>query len=473
MPVAVEVVKKQNVPSPVDPPQTFESALRCFRCEIKKMKKEDKKAGGIERRIQKQSKALLREAARKAYQDQAGGCSPHCPICGTRLVNVEMAERSIHTQWGSVTFHRAYGKCPNCGKYFAPADHHLGLPKGTQTSPDMAEKLTWLNTLLPSALASEVFEHITGQPVSPSKVERGSKKKAKEALKKREEDLLRSMTPDEKLKFSSEYRLWDEPSEFTLVITIDGWMVRERDEWGKTEFLRRQGVKPKRWHEVKTLRIFRLDSRSCTEKGRPILLNSHYLATRKGPEVFSEFVYMEAVRMGLFRAREVLFVADGAVWIWNIAKDRFTYAKGVLDFYHASSHLWSVANQLFGEGTQEARTWVAPLIHQLRHGEHDRVLKTLSDLSYVTRELPIGKEIERENRYFENHRDHVNYEETKNREEPIGSGAVESACKQYQMRFKRPGQFWNREMEEGLLELVNRRNNGLWHTLWPHILSEN
>lgn len=473
MPAVVEVDKKQNVPSPIDPPQSFESGIRGFRREIKKMKKEAKKAGEIERTIQKESKALLREAVRRAYQDQADSCSPNCPICGTKLVNVEMEERSIQTQWGKVTFRRAYGKCPNCGKYFAPADHHLGLPKGSQTSPDLAEKLTWLNTLLPSSQASEVFEHITGQKVSPSKVERGSKKKAEEALEKREEDLLRSMTPEENLKFSSEYRPWDEPSEFTLVITIDGWMVRERDDWGLTKYLRGRGIQPKRWHEVKTLRIFRLDSRGAPEKGRPILLNSNYLATRAGPEHFSKLVYMEAVRMGLFRAKEVLFVADGALWIWNIARDRFSYAKGVLDFYHASSHLWNVANHLFGEETEEARAWVTPLIRQLRNGEHERVLKTLSDLTHISRELPMRKEIEKESLYFEKHRDHINYEETKDRDEPIGSGAVESACKQYQMRFKRPGQFWNTETEEGLLEMVNRKNNGLWHTLWPHLISEN
>ena len=52
--------------------------------------------------------------------------------------------------------------------------------------------------------------------------------------------------------------------------------------------------------------------------------------------------------------------------------------------------------------------------------------------------------------------------------EPVGSGAVESACRQYQGRFKRTGQFWTKEGDEALMCLETYWRNGRWHELHPH-----
>jgi hypothetical protein len=130
-------------------------------------------------------------------------------------------------------------------------------------------------------------------------------------------------------------------------------------------------------------------------------------------------------------------------------------------------HLWAVAHALFGEGSEQARVWV----EGLRHGEHERVVKTLSDLAQMGRELEIAGVLEREAAYLGAHREHLDYQAKAERNEPIGSGAMESACKQYQLRFKRPGQFWSHE--EGLLELYSRRMSGRWDALWPHLASQN
>ena len=54
--------------------------------------------------------------------------------------------------------------------------------------------------------------------------------------------------------------------------------------------------------------------------------------------------------------------------------------------------------------------------------------------------------------------------------EPQGSGAIESTCRQYQCRFKRPGQFWSLIGDEGLMCLETFWRNNRWHLLFPHIL---
>ena len=183
-------------------------------------------------------------------------------------------------------------------------------------------------------------------------------------------------------------------------------------------------------------------------------------------------MFAEALRWGALRAARVIVVADGAAWIWNIVADRLGWASGAtLDFYHATEHLWTVAGALFGEGSEQAQAWVEGLRHKLRHGEHERVVKTLADLAQMGQELNIAEVLEREAAYFGAHAAHLDYQAKAQRGEPIGSGAMESACKQYQLRFKRPGQFW--EHEEGLLELYSRRLSGRWNSLWPHLASEN
>lgn len=454
-------------------PPTFQAALRIFGRQVRAMKKQPTLAGQIERELAAKSKDLLREAAQETLQAQADGHSPHCPRCGARLQNVESRSRTIQTQWGAVTITRAYGKCPRCKEWHAPADNALGLEASTKSSPDLAEKMTWLCTQMPAAQAAEVFEHLTGQPVSPSTIERQTRRKGEQALREQKEDVRQALSTDERGDFSRRHRPSDEPSTFDLVIVIDGWMIRERDDWGRTNALREAGQSPQRWHEVKAARLFRLDQCARTQGQRGMLLASHRVATRGGPEALSERVWTEAMRMGLLRAREVLIIADGGVWIWNIARDRFPYARGTLDFYHAASHLWAVANALFGEGTDEARQWVEPLRHQLRHGEHGRVLKTLEDLTMMVAELDVCSVVARHSQYFQTHREHLDYAAKAEHGEPIGSGAIESTCKQYQQRFKRPGQFWYPQTEEYLFELDARRRNHRWNSLWPHLLSQN
>jgi hypothetical protein len=147
---------------------------------------------------------------------------------------------------------------------------------------------------------------------------------------------------------------------------IDAWDIRERDDWGKTKQLCQQGKKPERWHWVYMGTVFRLDHRGQTAGQRAVITQRGYVATRLGVEALSAQLYREALARGLGQAQLVLIIADGAVWIWNLAKDRFPYASQRLDLYHAEEHLWAVAHDIYGQGTAEAKAWVAPLLQQIR-----------------------------------------------------------------------------------------------------------
>jgi len=54
-------------------------------------------------------------------------------------------------------------------------------------------------------------------------------------------------------------------------------------------------------------------------------------------------------------AKVVVFLGDGAVWIWKLARLNFPGAGGILDFYHATENLMLLANALYGEGSPQAK----------------------------------------------------------------------------------------------------------------------
>ncbi len=183
-------------------------------------------------------------------------------------------------------------------------------------------------------------------------------------------------------------------------------------------------------------------------------------------------LYVEALLRGLLNAQEVLILADGAIWIWNLAQDRFKGAKQRVDLFHVKEHLHELARTLHGQGTQEARQWLQPLLRfldQRKDGALD-VLHHLEDLRLSLKPLTAAQNeaLDREIGYFTTHHKRMDYKQGRARGEPVGSGVVESTGRQYQTRFKCTGQYWSLEGDEALLALDTLQRNERWHLLFPH-----
>ena len=73
---------------------------------------------------------------------------------------------------------------------------------------------------------------------------------------------------------------------------------------------------------------------------------------------------------------------------------------------------------------------------------------------------------ERELNYFKTHQHRMDYKTGSDLGQPIGSGAIESTCAQYQRRFKLTGQFWSLEGDEAFLALWTLNRNGRWGELF-------
>jgi hypothetical protein len=211
---------------------------------------------------------------------------------------------------------------------------------------------------------------------------------------------------------------------------------------------------------------YRQEKCARTAGGRGIIEDKIVIGWQGDPVEFGRRLHWAALRHGLGRARNRLVVGDGAVWIWKVTEDRWRGATELLDFYHASEHLWDLGRALHGDDEVATARWVEPRRHQLRQGREPQLLKEIAALKVPAGEA--GAVIAREQNYFASHSGRMNYRTLHRRGWPIGSGAVESACRQRQCRFKRPGQFWTPKGMRHLSALTEARHNQHWDELWPN-----
>jgi hypothetical protein len=428
--------------------------------------------GHLEETLMAEGRELQRQILEKAVQSKADNTPLHCPICGGPLTRVAHDhQRTVESRFGPVRLRRSRGWCRKCQTYYFPADFRLGLERST-ASPGVQETAALLVSKMPAPEASAVLERLTGQKISPATLDREARRQGQKAQKKRQE--LDSQLDDwTTLKEAAQQARAGLPQKpFVMVIELDAWNIRERDHWGRTKELREAAQEFSRWHWAYGATCFRLDQRGQSATGRPFITQRGYVMTRGGLEELEKQLWAEAVRRGLLQADLVLVVADGAAWIWNLVGKRFKGAREVLDFYHAAEHLWTVANTVFGAGTTQARQWAEPLITQLKEGQGAEVIQKLEDvLQTLTDRAEDHKTVEVERNYFLTHKTRLDYKTLFEAGFPIGSGAMESTCRQYQCRLKRTGQFWSTIGDEALITLETMWRNQRWRLLYPHAKS--
>jgi hypothetical protein len=424
--------------------------------------------GHMEEQILRQTQGLERKLLEEAAQKKADQTPPVCPVCGHVLSRRTLdQERTFHTRFGPVTVKRLRGWCRRCKEWRYPADQALGLSDTGGASPSVQEMAALTVSKMPVQEASAVIERLRGVKLPPATLDREARRQGQRADKKRkqlDEQMCAGQGVQQMLALPQEA--------FTLVIELDAWNIRERDDWGQSAQKRACGQEPQRWHWADGGTCFRLDQRVECGSGRARILSRGTVMTRGGVDDLREQLFAEAQRQGLAQADKVLIIADGALWIWNLAGDRFAQAQQRLDYYHASQHLWAVAHALYPEDEGAARAWIKPLLKKLKAGRAVSLLKNLHTLAKRLRKKK-RQALESELNYLKSHRERMDYAAARRAGEPQGSGAMESTCRQYQCRFKRPGQFWSCVGDEGLICLETFWRNRRWHLLYPHILHGN
>jgi hypothetical protein len=242
---------------------------------------------------------------------------------------------------------------------------------------------------------------------------------------------------------------------------LDGWYARFRGPgWGK----KRSKKDRVEWHEIKNGVFYLQEQAGQTEGQRGVITEKTVVRCLDRPMELGQRLHWEALRGGLGRAKDKLVLGDGIAWIWKLKANRWPDARELLDFWHGGQHLWALGRAVNGMDELKAKPWVEKRLHQLRHAHEESVLDEISTLQGSRSQ--IGKLIRKEKKYFAGQAHRMNYKEIADRGWPIGSGPVESSCRQDQCRFKRPGQSWTQAGFRHLSALDEARRNNHWDELW-------
>jgi hypothetical protein len=110
----------------------------------------------------------------------------------------------------------------------------------------------------------------------------------------------------------------------------------------------------------------------------------------------------------------------------------------IVDWYHASEHIWTVAKALHGEDTPETKAWATTGLDHLWQRGPQALLAWLAATHSGT--ASAAATLQRERGYFSTNAARMHYPSYRKRGLPIGSGAVEASAKHLvQQRMKRAG----------------------------------
>jgi hypothetical protein len=317
-----------------------------------------------------------------------------------------------------------------------------------------------LAVFVPYGIAAVLLKTICGVEVSHGAIWDWVQWAGKDAMNRLEQELaqLSDHLPDAEALSAAMAQL-------PLVLGGDGVMVPFRPQAGSA-----QGKNV--WREVKVGIVARVGQR-VTRTGRTVsvLARRRLVAVLGTIDEFQPRLWLTAVKEGLLQVRVAVWLSDGGRGFWRAYADQFAfYAGGILDFYHASQHLWKAARVWLDGRTTQARTWFATARHKLRHGAAQEVLDDLREAHLTpTLSAEVRKTLANVIAYLDTHRDHIDYEGYKEMGLPIGSGMVESVCKWLiQQRFKCVGMRWSEDGFTHLLHLRLAWVNGTFDDLFEH-----
>lgn len=362
-----------------------------------------------------------------------------CPRCTRKSRPHEVARpRQVQTQCGTVTVVRPWYHCGGCKHGFSGVDVTLDLPRRARLSTGLRDWLVLLGTTTVFREGSDLLASLTGLTVAPETVRRCTEQAgttlaaAQEAVVAQVEATREAAEPVE-------------AAPGLLVVQTDGAMVRYLDGW----------------HEVKLGLVGGWDDDR--------LQAVSYVAAREPAERFGARLAAEAARRGALEVvrwtgpvrgrglavlRLVQVLGDGAVWIWQVADERFGERIEVVDVWHAVEHLHDAAVALCGEGPP-ATAWT-----EARKGEllTSGVAPILAALRAATPPTAAAAEVlRRERSYFRSNAGRMDYPLLRLYGLPIGSGAIESAADHLlQRRMKRAGMRWSEPGGRALVTLRAR-----------------
>lgn len=357
------------------------------------------------------TEVLIDERSRRKPGNQAT-----CPTCQQPARFANYATQTYVTFHGPISVVRAYFHCRPCRGGFAPLDLAWGLGPG-HTSPTVQTIIADLATD-PSYVRLPPRLRRQRHPFQVSV-------KTAEQIAQRVGAAVQAQSPTIHTRATR-----------PLAAAVDGVMVPTHAGYKEA----RAGV------------VYEPDWEAGRTPDACAGLRKEYVGTFGSRESLVREVCRRGARRRPTPQTPVAALGDGAHWIWESFAAHLPQRVEILDFYHACEHLTKVAAARFGADTPEAKAWTQDMKKEWLEIGPWELLRQLE--AWEPTEAAAEEVKRQETGYFQNNRERMDYPRYLREGWPIGSGAVEGACKHLvSARFKQAGMRWKQETGEPLLHL--------------------
>lgn len=331
-----------------------------------------------------------------------------CPHCGGQAHYVRWREAMSITLLGRVRYRRPYYECIRCHQGHCPLDEDLGITAG-QMSEEVQQVAALLGANTSFARSSDLLQRVAHLALSPNSIRKATQHMGERVMQQETTRIAESQALDAQRQHR---RAPDKPCR--LYGSLDGFMVHIEQDW----------------HEMKAGTWWRVDAE---QRAADI---TYYTDWQPAAE-FSALTWTTGFQRLADQADELIFVADGADWIWRIVEEHFPRAVQIVDWYHALSYVRAVAQAAFTD--EPARqVWLKEQQTALWHGQRAKVFHACRAHAAVAPE-PVKRALT----FFAHQRARMRYDQYRAAGYQIGSGTMESGCKQLgQGRLKLAGAQW-------------------------------
>lgn len=419
--------------------------------------------GDVEMVLRESLREVGRSALKSILENAAGEVETEIECaCGGKLKYQRRRAATIWSVFGKVVYRRAYYAGCVCGQGQAPVDSRYGIEPGKVTAglahlialsgihKAFEEGRKWLKEYL-------LFE------VSENTV-RAETQKMGELQRQADTELVKATQDASELQKRERSQ---PPAPDFLYGSIDAAKVRiePRHEKEKTSEDREtwRDMKVGCWYEAEPVPQRQQSVRQKDKAQREGVVlrakNQHYFCDMEKAEEFGKLLWATGCAVGADRARTLVFICDGAVWIWNLIGHYFPNAIQIVDWYHAVDRLKRIAEEAFSNA-EERQAWLENSTEDLWQGRVEAVIEACQRLA---KKSNFAKQ---SLLYYANNTTRMRYAQFRAAGYLIGSGVIESGCKQIvAQRLKLPGAQWH---VEGAVLTAKARTawmSGNWHKL--------
>lgn len=400
-------------------------------------------------------KCLLETADGKAETEMA--CK-----CGGKLKYQRRREATIWSVFDKVVYRRAYYAGCTCGKGYAPVDQRYGIEPGKVTS-GLAHlaALSGINKAFDDGrkwLKEYLLFEVSENTVRAETQKMGELQRQADTVLVKEMQEEASLQKREQSQVSAPDILYGSIDAAKVRIeprTEQEKAVENRENW--------RDLKAGCWYEGEIVPPSQRSTRQTDKAEREGTVlratNKKYFCNIDKAEQFGKLLWATACAVGADRARILVFICDGAVWIWNLIAHYFPNAIQIVDWYHAADRLKRIAEQAFSN-LAERQAWLKEATEDLWQGRVELVIEACRSLA---KRSNLAKQ---SLTYYGDNLERMRYAQFRTAGYLIGSGVIESGCKQIvTQRLKLPGAQW---MLDGAILTAKARAawlSGDWYKL--------